>query len=130
MIVLVDTSVWIDFFAGAEAPHVDTLERLLTQGEDVCTSGIILQETLQGIRKESAYEKTQHYMDALLYLASSKQTYISAANMYRALRRKGITIRKPVDCLIAALAISHDVSLLHNDRDFDYIKKHSNLKVL
>ena len=128
--VLVDTSVWIDFFLGAEVLHVELLERLLREGEDICTSGVILTEVLQGIRRESDYERTMHYMDSLLYLPSAKSTFIKAADMYRSLRRKGVTIRKPIDCMIAAVALMHDVSLLHNDRDFDQLAAHCGLKVV
>jgi hypothetical protein len=56
-------------------------------------------------------------------------TFIRAAEVYRSLRKRGVTIRKPVDCMIASVATEHDIPLLHNDRDFDYIAKYSNLRV-
>ena len=130
MIVLVDTSVWIDFFCGSEVSHVAMLERLLTDSEDVCIAGVILTEILQGIRRDRDYKKTKSYMERLLYLQSAKGTFIRAAELYRALRRKGLTIRKPIDCMIASLALENDVALLHNDRDFDPMEKHCGLEVL
>jgi predicted nucleic acid-binding protein len=57
-------------------------------------------------------------------------TFVRATDLYRALRGKGVTVRRPVDCIIAATAIEHDALLLHNDRDFDPIEKHGGLKVL
>ena len=59
-----------------------------------------------------------------------RQTFLAAADMYRSLRRRGITIRKSVDCMIAAVAIEHDLPLLHNDRDFDPMEAHCGLKVV
>lgn len=57
-------------------------------------------------------------------------TFVRAAEIYRALRRRGVTVRRPIDCLIAATAIEHDVLLLHNDRDFDPVEKHAGLRIL
>jgi hypothetical protein len=59
-----------------------------------------------------------------------RATFVRAAALYRAVRRKGVTVRKPVDCMVASVAIEHDLSLLHNDRDFDHIAEHSKLKIL
>ncbi len=128
--ILVDTTVWVDLFAGKSTPQAELLEQALTGGEDVCTCGVILTEVLQGIGADEEYRRTLARFDALLYLPMDRQTFIGAAELYRRLRRRGITIRKPVDCLIAAVAIHHDVMLLHNDRDFDPIEKHCGLKVV
>jgi len=128
--VLVDTTVWIDFFGDRPRPHVAVLQELIENSEDVCLCGIILTEVLQGIRHDSEYRKTKEYFDALLFLPMSWATYVRAADIYRSLRKKGITIRKPVDCMIAAVAIECEVPLLHNDRDFDRIAKHSKLKIM
>ncbi len=128
--VLVDTTVWIDFFAARPTPEVAELERLLNEGEDICTCGIILTEVLQGIRKDEAYERTLSRFESVLFLPMNRQTFVRAAELYRSLRRRGVTIRKPVDCMIASVAIEHDIVLLHNDRDFDLIETHCGLKVL
>lgn len=127
--VLVDTTVWIDFFADRSEPHVAALEKLIENEEDLCLCGIILAEVLQGIRSEEDYIKTKDYLDDLLFLPMQQATFIRAAEVYRSLRKRGVTIRKPVDCMIASVAIEHDIPLLHNDRDFDYMAKYSNLKV-
>ncbi|MDD5205051.1 MAG: PIN domain nuclease [Desulfobacterales bacterium] len=127
--VLVDTTVWIDFFADRSEPHVAALEKLIQNEEDLCLCGIILAEVLQGIRSEEDYIKTKDYFDDLVFLPMQQATFIRAAEVYRSLRKRGVTIRKPVDCMIASVAIEHDIPLLHNDRDFDYMAKYSNLKV-
>jgi len=127
--VLVDTTVWIDFFRGRSTPEVRELERLLKVGEDVCTCGVILTEVLQGIREDVDYRRTLARFDAFLFLAMNHQTFLAAADLYRSLRRRGVTIRKPVDCMIAAVSIEHDVALLHHDRDFDPMETHCGLKV-
>ena len=130
MIVVVDTSVWIDFFSGRPVRHVETLEQLLTAGDDVCLCGIILAEILQGVRSDIDYRKTKAYLESLLYLPMDRRTFEMAAEIYRILRKKGMTVRKPVDCMIASVAIDQDIPLLHNDRDFDPIEKHCGLEVL
>jgi len=130
MMVLVDTTVWIDFFSGKSTSGVDELERLLNEGEDICTCGIILTEVLQGIREGEDYQRTLSRFDSFLYLPMNRQVFVRAAEIYRSLRHRGITIRKPVDCVIASVAIEHDIAFLHNDRDFDPIETHCGLRVL
>lgn len=127
--VLVDTTVWIDFFADRSGPHVAALEKFIVNEEDLCLCGIILAEVLQGVRSEEEYAKTKDYFDDLVFLPMQQTTFIRAAEIYRSLRKRGVTIRKPVDCMIASVAIEHDIPLLHNDRDFDYMGKYSDLRV-
>lgn len=128
--ILVDTTVWIDFFAGRPRPHVATLEQLLQTGEDICICGIVLAEVLQGIRSDSEYTKTKDYFESLVFLPMIHATFLRSSQMYRALRKKGLTIRTPLDCMIASVAIEHRVPLLHNDRDFDKIANYTNLEVV
>ncbi len=128
--VLVDTTVWIDFFGGKSTPEVRELERLLQEGEDLCTCGVILTEVLQGIREDADYRRTLTRFDAFLFLPMSRQTFLAAADIYRSLRRRGVTIRKSVDCMIAAVAREHGAALLHHDRDFDSIETHCGLPVV
>jgi len=127
--VLVDTTVWIDFFADRSESHVAALEELIENEEDLCLCGIILAEVLQGIRSNEDYGRTKAYLGDLVFLPMQQATFIRAAEIYRSLRKRGVTIRKPVDCMIASVAIEHDIPLLHNDRDFDYMAKYSNLRV-
>ena len=124
MRVLVDTSVWIDFFRGVSSDKVARLVELIQQKEDICCCGFILTEVLQGIRAEKAFAATKLLFDGLLYLDADRSTFELAAGIYRELRRKGATIRSPIDCLIAASVVQHGVSLLENDRDFHFIDQH------
>ena len=126
--VLVDTTVWIDFFAARQLAHVTTLETLIKGREDICICGIILTEVLQGIRKETEFRKTRSLFNSLIFLPMTYSTFLQSARIYRDLRQRGITIRKSVDCMIASVAIENDIPLLHNDKDFHPIEKHCGLK--
>ena len=130
LMVLVDTTAWIDFFAGHEGGHVHVLRSYLEIGEDLCTCGVILTEVLQGIRHDRDHKRTKRLFGSLLFLPMEYATFVRAADIYRSLRRKGITVRKPVDCMIAAVAIEHDLPLLHNDRDFQHVEKHCGLRTV
>ena len=122
--VLVDTTVWIDFFCGRPLAHVKAFENLLAQRRDICICGIILTEVLQGIRKDSEFIKTKYLFNSLIFLPMNYSTFIKSAEIYRFLRQKGITIRKPVDCMIASVALENDIPLLDNDRDFEPIEQY------
>ena len=128
--ILVDTTVWVDFFTGNQSLHVELLEKTIDQNGDICICGVILAEILQGIRDQKQYLKTKTYLDCLLFLPMNYDTFIKSADIYRQLRKKGITIRKPIDCMIAAVSLEHQIPLLHNDRDFDAIETHLDLKVV
>lgn len=128
--VLVDTTVWIDFFAGRMLTHIETFESLLEQEEDICICGIILTEVLQGIRKETEFKKTKNLFNSLIFLPMSYSTFLQSAEIYRKLRQKGITIRKSIDCMIASVALENNIPLLHNDKDFLSIERYCKLKVL
>lgn len=130
MMVLVDTTVWIDFFAGQMLTHIETFESLLEQEEDICICGIILTEVLQGIRKETEFQKTKNLFNSLIFLPMSYSTFLQSAKIYRKLGQKGIIIRKSIDCMIASVALENNISLLHNDKDFLPIERYCKLKVL
>ena len=127
--ILVDTSVWIDFFAGRALPHGSTLEQFILDDEDLALCGIILTEILQGIGENRAYQDVQRALGPLVMLPMPQAVFLRAADIYRKLRKLGITIRKTNDCIIAATALEHDCILLHNDKDFLAITKHFPLKV-
>ena len=128
--ILVDTSVWIDFFAGRDLPYVAKLEQSILDNEDLALSGIILTEILQGIPDDTTYRRVRRYLSALIMLPMPESVFVRAADIYRKLRKQGITIRKTNDCIIAATALEHHCQLLHNDKDFKPIAKHFSLKVL
>ena len=130
MMILVDTTVWIDFFAARSLSHVVALEALIKRRENICICGIILAEVLQGIRQDSEFRKTRDLFNSLILLPMPYTVFLRSAEIYRKLRKKGTTIRKPLDCMIASVAIENDIPLLHNDKDFQPIEKRCGLKVL
>ncbi len=130
MMVIVDTSVWVDFFISKQVDHVNTLEAVIKNEEDICICGIVLTEVLQGIKLEKEYKKTKEYFKDLIYLPMDYSTYLKSAEIYRSLRKRGTTIRRVLDCLIASVAIENNIPILHNDKDFIEIEKYSKLKIL
>jgi len=126
-VILVDTSVWIDFFAGRDLPHVARLEHLVLDNEDLALCGIILTKILQGIGDDTAHRRVRRCLRPLIMLPMPEAVFVRAADIYRKLRKQGITIRKTNDCIIAATALEHQSQLLHNDKDFAPIAKHYSL---
>jgi len=128
--VIVDTSVWVDYFNGRENTESDWLELHVDQQRLGLTT-IILTEILQGLSDE----KTAALVEAELlqfeiFDASSRALAVQAAKNYRALRRRGKTPRKTIDVLIATFCIQGRHSLLHRDRDFDPFEEHLGLTVV
>jgi predicted nucleic acid-binding protein len=121
MRTIVDSSVWIDFLWKKELPHVKLLRTMLEQDEDIATCGVIVTEVLQGIRDDRQFITMEAQLKTLSYLDLSLTHFITAAQIYRTLRSQGLTIRKPIDCMIAAVALEQQAALLHNDRDFEAI---------
>ncbi len=126
--VLVDTSVWIDFFRETPSAQAKVFETLIDDRADICICGVVMTEILQGIRDNKQFEQTRDLLDAAVFLPMNRETFIQSAQLYRQLRKKGFTVRKPIDCMIAAVAIEHDVPLLHKDKDFHPLEKHCSLK--
>lgn len=120
--ILVDTSVWIDFLKGENSIHRDNLHRLIEDEEDLCITEIILAEILQGIKSDRDFRKVKDYLlEFQIYSPKGVKTYLKAAEIYRTCRKKGKTVRKTVDCIIAAIAIENNLVLFHKDSDFDLI---------
>ena len=120
---LVDTSVWINFFRGNDTPLVKVLKELLTGDQIVGIAPIILQEILQGANSEERFDKWQKYFSELhCYSAAVPlESHIAAARLYQTCTSAGKTPRSSNDCLIARIAIEHDLILLADDRDFAII---------
>ena len=130
MEILVDTSVWINFFNGIKSAAPGILYKMLEAEDSICISDIILAETLQGFRSDEDFESAKtHLLLFPVYSLQSPDGYLKAAQLYRMCRKKGITIRKTIDCLIAQTAIDHHLILLHQDNDFDKIASVSGLRV-
>ncbi len=127
--IMVDTSVWVDFFHGYQKKGSLKLYEII-ESEDIVVPPVIFQEILQGIKDESLVKEVEDYLTA--YTLMSYDPYFAAkesAGMYRELRKKGVTISKTNDTLIAWLCLYFNCSLLHNDKDFTQIAKHTNLKI-
>lgn len=130
IMVIIDSSVWIDQLTGKETRQTNRLSILIENSIPLCTCGIIITEVLQGCREDRLYHKMHGILTDLVYLQFTRDIFIRASDIYRNLRKKGITIRKPIDCMIASICIEHEVELLHGDKDFTQIAKHSKLKTL
>ena len=124
MRLLVDSTVFIDFFRGRETAQTSRLEQCFQNGDDICYCGFVLLEVLQGIRDEKELAVVKRQFENLIYLEDDRSTFELGATIYRELRRKGITIRNSIDCLIAATVIQHGVNFLENDRDYKFIDEH------
>lgn len=118
--VLVDTSVWVDFLRGAKTPQVDTLRGLLEGDDIVGVAPIVFQEVLQGADTDERFEKWRKYFAGLCCYVpvDAVESHVAAARLYQACRRAGKTPRSSNDCLIARFAIEHKLLLLQDDRDF------------
>ncbi|QGY44930.1 PIN domain-containing protein [Maribellus comscasis] len=122
---LFDTSIWIDFLNGKNSEETRVLTRYLEKDLRVYICPVILQEVLQGIANDDHFASVRESFLALCMLTEdSIEAAIGAAEIYRFLRKKGITIRKSNDCLIAWYALKNSLDIVHNDRDFDLIRKH------
>ena len=125
--VLVDSSVWIDYFNGAQNPESDALDALLA-GERVLMGDLILTEVLQGFRSDRDYRLARELLDPLeLRVLGGREVALLAAENYRRLRARGVTVRKTIDVVMASYCILHAIPLLHSDRDFDPLAKHAGL---
>ena len=131
--VLVDTSVLIDFLKGAENTKTELFKMVLKQKIPYGIASYTYQETLQGARDEQEYSQLNTYLSTqtIYFLPENIETYKKAASIFFELRRQGVTIRSTIDILITLIAIENKLFLLHNDKDFDVISdKVSELRVL
>lgn len=128
--IIADTSAWIDYVRGVDAPHTDVLDRELEQSR-IATGDIIIAEFLQGFREERDFEEGKKIMEALQYYDLVGQTIaLQAAQNYRILRKNGITPRKTVDLIIGTFCIENGFALIHNDKDFDPMERILGLRVM
>ena len=128
--IVVDTSVWVDYFNGVTGPHTNLLDRLLLK-ERILIGDIILTEVLQGFRGDTDFRKARALLDGLAYSPMlGREVALQSARNYRKLRRAGVTVRKTIGVMIATFCIVNRHRLLHADRDFDFIEKILGLKVL
>jgi predicted nucleic acid-binding protein len=127
-VVLVDSSVWIDFFNGDGNPQTARLDTLLSS-TIVVVGDIVLAEVLQGFKREADFRMAKRLLLSLdTRVIGSIEIALKAADNFRTLRKKGVTVRKTVDCLIATFCIERRVPLLYKDRDYDPFVRHLGLR--
>jgi len=128
--LIVDSTVWVDYFNGIENPQTDYLHQIADK-TPILIGDLILAEVLQGFRDDADFEKARRtfgkYTQAEMV---NPELAVQSARNYRLLRRKGVTVRKTIDSLIATYCIENEHDLLHNDSDFDGYEKHLGLSVI
>ena len=128
--IIPETSVWVDYLNGVTSAATERLDYEFNNGS-LAVLDLILCEVLQGYRDDREYEKVRRQFETVEFCETGGKAFaIAAANNFRYLRKKGITVRKTIDCLIATYCIEHGHILLHKDRDFDPFEKHLKLRVL
>jgi predicted nucleic acid-binding protein len=129
-VILVDSSVWIDYFRGDETPQTSKLEELLSV-QTLAIGDLILTEVLQGFSNDKDFNEARKELTRLdIVELGGEDVAIKAAKNYRTLRKLGFTIRKTIDTIIATRCIEDGYTLLHNDSDFVPFEKHLGLRVL
>jgi hypothetical protein len=129
-LILVDSSVWIDYFRGVVTEQTETLDRLLGR-EPVAVGDLIVLEVLQGVRSDRDFQRVRKLMAELeIVELGGMDLAVQAAKNFRRLRVLGVTVRKTIDTLIATRCIESGLELLHSDRDFDPFAQHLGLRVV
>ena len=128
--VLIDTTVWIDYLAGSANPQTLWLDERIGR-QSVGLTDLIFCEVLQGIRSDAQFPYFKRDLERFpIFNTGGKHIALAAAENYRLLRKRGITVRKTVDCLIATFCLREGHALLHCDRDFDVFEAHLGLRVM
>jgi len=127
-VIVVDTTVWADWFNGTDSPQVDRLDQALDR-QDAGLVPVILTEVLQGFRSEPDFERARALLVQLPALTLDIEGHASAARLFRRLRSKGVTVRGAIDCIIAQTCIAAGVELLSTDQDFVGIARHTPLRL-
>ena len=126
--ILVDTTVWRDFFTGVASEEKLSLNLLLRNRYHVVLTPTILMELLQGTQADARYHQIREYLLQIPVLPLSTETHVEAAEINRRLRRMGLRLQAPQKCLAAAAAMEHDCVLLHRDTDLDCIIQHTPIR--
>lgn len=128
--IVIDSSVWINYFNGRATAETDLLNRLLGT-EDLLIGDLILAEVLQGFRSDlDSHRALRHFAALEFRPIAGREIAIAAARNFRTLRAKGVTVRKTIDAIIATFCIVEGHELLHCDRDFDPFERHLGLRVV
>jgi hypothetical protein len=127
-VIVVDTTVWADWFKGTDSPEVDRLG-LAMERHDVGLVPAVLTEVLQGFRAEGDFERARGLLVQLPVLALDVEGHVAAARLFRRLRSRGVTVRGTIDCIIAQTCIAAGAALLSTDHDFAAIARHTSLRL-
>ena len=128
--IVVDTSAWIDFLRARETPADLTICRLIAEDAPLAVTEVVVFELLTGVRSEREQDDLRdHVLSIPVLPLNGLDGYEAAADLYRACRRGGETLRSPVDCLVAVPAIAANATLLAADRDFEILARHTPLRL-
>ena len=129
--MIVDTSVWIDFFNGHLSSQAQRLARAIEDNEAIALPGLVLTEILLGLKNDAEAKRIALLLEAFTDVAEPTRTdYLAAAALYRACRSKGVTIRSTIDCVIAQLCLRDGQALLAKDRDFERLAEKTGLQLV
>lgn len=129
--MIVDTSVWIDFFNGQPSSQAQRLTQAIQDNEPIGLPGLVLTEILLGLKNDAEAKRIAQLLEAFTDVAEpSRADHVAATALYRRCRAKGATIRSTIDCVIAQLCLRDGLELLAKDRDFERIAEHTGLKLL
>jgi len=126
-VILIDTSAWVEFLRDTASPICQRVDDLLAV--EIGTCDVVRMEVLAGARNEQHLQQLRRLLARASTFPMESVDYDTAAALYRTCRQRGHTVRKLIDCLIAAVAIRSDVPILHMDADFDILAQHTTLKV-
>jgi predicted nucleic acid-binding protein len=127
--ILIDTSAWVEFLRDTGSPAAEAVDRLLAD-RDIAITDAVSMEVLAGARDDQHLANLRGLLARATVLHTSPAHYDDAAALYRTCRRAGVTVRKLIDCLIAAVAIDANAQLLHADSDYDLLGQHTSLQTL
>ena len=125
--ILIDTSAWVEFLRDTGSATCDRVEALLAS--EIATCDMVRMEVLAGARDERHLRRLRGLLARAVCIPMTPEDYELGATLYRRCRRRGETVRKLVDCLIAAVAIRAGAALLHGDADFDVLARHTELRI-
>lgn len=127
--MIADTNVWADFFNGGANAHVDRFASALEHEEDIAVIPVVVTEILQGFRTDNGFERARRLLVSFPVIHPTLQCHVRAARLFRSLRRKGVTVRGAVDCIIAQTCLDSGAELVSPDGDFERIARHVPLRL-
>jgi len=127
--MIVDSNTWGDFFNGVSSPHAERLDVALRDEDDLAVLPIIITEVLQGFRSDTGFQRARRILVSLPIIQPAVECHVRAARLFRTLRKKGVTVRGAVDCVIAQQTLDIDAELLSPDSDFQHIARHTPLRL-